>query len=382
MNRPFMKSLFAGTLQTLHDRVLESGFCHTSFGECGDVRCYGNSHYPRDAAECARALALTGAPETALRILQFNMELVGERRYVPHVAAADKSIIHDNIQTDTLAHNVLALEACFNAGAEESELAALYQRMTQLARWLWEDHFHSSHDLLDSGNYNEQGFHGSREPLLDMFSNASCFAMYEALARLAEQIGTAAERTEFAACSARLADGIETHLRDREWNIYRPAVRLSGEFEFPLNWLSFYPVRWYAPDLTPYCNVLDLLWENSCNDWYGLQIPSCEEPGHTYRTMGKVMAVLLSFTARFGQKERLETLLDFIEKTVRKPENIWPEYWFHHDPPDDEYHRWFFSEYKAWTPFVANPDGDHTVDSGNCEQSAVFIAEYLPFISK
>ncbi len=375
---PFLKQLFDGTLQTLNDRVLESGFCHTSFGELGNVRCYGDCHYLRDAAECARALALTGSTDKALRILRFNLDAVpAGRRYFPHAVALDKSIVHDNIQTDTLAHSVLALEACSNAGADKEKIADMYCEMAVFARFLREDRFHLKYGLLDSGNFNEQGFDGSREPLLDIFSNASCFAMYEALSRMADQYGTALDKEQFSQYAAQLAEGIETHLRDKERNIYLPAIRPDGSGEFPLNWLSLYPVRWYAPDLEPYCNVLDMLWKTSCNGWYGIQIPSCEAPGMTFRSMGKVIAVLLSLTARLGQKERFGQLLEFIEKTVRKPDNVWPEYWFHHEPPENEYLRWFFNEYKVWTPFTADPDGDYTVDSGNCEQSAVFITEYL-----
>lgn len=375
---PFLKQLFDGTLQTLNDRVLESGFCHTSFGELGNVRCYGDCHYLRDAAECARALALTGNPEKALRILQFNLESVpAGRRYFPHAVAQDRSIIHDNIQTDTLAHSVLALEACGNAGADGEKISDLYRQMVSYARFLREDRFHAEYDLFDSGNYNEQGFDGSREPLLDIFSNASCFAMYEALARMAVRYGNVSEKEEFGQYACQLASGIEKHLRDPEKNIYRPAIRPDGGGDFPLNWLSLYPVRWYAPDLEPYRNALDLLWESSCNDWYGIRIPSCEPAAMTFRTMGKVVAVMLSLTARLGQIERHRQLLEFIEKTVRKPDDLWPEYWFHHDPPENEYLHWFFNEYKVWTPFSADPEGDYTVDSGNCEQSAVFIIEYL-----
>lgn len=378
--RPFLQSLFDNTLSSLRQRVSADGFCHTSFGELGDVRCYGDSHYPRDAAEAAKALALSGDTATALKILSFHFRHTPPgQRYLPHVLLPSGEIKHNNIQTDTLAHSVLALRCCMEHPQEgtEAALRQLYSRCVTFAQWLWEDRFHQDFSLLDSGNYNEQGFSGSRDPLMDMFSNASCQAMFRALADMAESFGDRKNAILSAECAELLAHGIEKHLFDRENGIYRAAVTMSGKKDFPVNWLSIYPIRWYAPDIKPYLRALDMMWENTANDWGGIKIPTCEPEHLRYRTMGKVMAAMLAVTAAGNEAQRLETLLTFIEKTVRKPENLWPEYWYHHPAPDSEYNRWFFSEFKCWEPFTVNPRGDYTVDSGNCEQSAVFISEIL-----
>ncbi|MBO7741489.1 MAG: hypothetical protein J6S21_02955, partial [Victivallales bacterium] len=172
--RPFLVRLFNGTAAKLQERVNSDGFCHTSFGEQGGVRCYGDSHYPRDAAEAAKALALLGDHELALNVLSFHFRHTPpEQRYLPHVLLPDGSIKHNNIQTDTLAHSAMALASCAEAAArtpvppeKDSRILRLYGECLRFADWLWEDHFHTDYSLLDSGNFNEQGFHGSKEALL------------------------------------------------------------------------------------------------------------------------------------------------------------------------------------------------------------------------
>lgn len=371
-SRPAFDRIFATTLRSLINRVEPDGFCHTSFGECGNVKCYGVRHYLRDASEAARALALTGNVEKALAILQFNFRSVpAGQRHLPHVVNRDGSIQANSIQTDTLPHAVLAIEACAAAAGETAQIAALRDQAIKFADMQWDDHFHAEASLLDSGNYNEQGFAGlRREPLLDLFSNASNYAMCQALAPYGPRFGRRAQL---------LSSGIDSNLLDHTAGVYRAAIRLDGTgVDSPLNWISLYPVRWYRRNLAPYREAYRRLWETTCNDWGGgLLIPCCEEPALSFRTMGKVVAVLLAFAAQTGDDDRLGLLLDFIEKRTVRPAELWPECWFHHPPENpDEYLQWFFSEYRGvWTPFTEDPDGDYTIDSGNCEQSAVFIVE-------
>ena len=54
----FLNALFWGSLKSLADRVDPTGFCQTSYGEENNIKCYGTSHYPRDAAEAAGAAAV------------------------------------------------------------------------------------------------------------------------------------------------------------------------------------------------------------------------------------------------------------------------------------------------------------------------------------
>ena len=65
--------------------------------------------------------------------------------------------------------------------------------------------------------------------------------------------------------------------------------------------------------------------------------------------------------------------------TVRHPENIYPEWWFHHRPADlTGYFKGFLDDYHGlWNAYAEDSDGDYTVDSGNCEQSAVFLQHML-----
>ena len=79
----FLNALFWGSLKSLADRVDPTGFCQTSYGEENNIKCYGTSHYPRDAAEAAGVLASVGLAELGTRILRFSLEHVPEGQEYP-----------------------------------------------------------------------------------------------------------------------------------------------------------------------------------------------------------------------------------------------------------------------------------------------------------
>lgn len=386
-DRPFFDRLYTGTLRSLRDRVRENGFCPTSFGEENGVQTYPECHYPRDAAEAAQVLADTGETEKALRILEFNLHHIPSGQdYIPHVYDSSGGVIHNNLQTDTPAHSALALEllARGNIRTETAErIAALYRSLDRLAGALWRKHFRKEFQLLDSGNFNEQGFGGTREPLLDFFSNAANHAGFRALARIAEKYGDDRAARKHDERAEMLASGIEAHLFDPEENRYSAAITPGGERMKLFNWLSIYPYRFYAGRTDAWECAFERLWNETANDWHGLRIPCCEPPHLSLRTLGKVVAVLMRYCAETGRRTKLAELFSFIETTVRRPADLWPEFWYHHapGPEDSPYFRDLFAHFSGiWVPFTEDPAGDHTVDSGNCEQSAVFCNIFLNYI--
>ena len=167
-SRPFIDKLFAGTLSSLVKRVRPDGFCETCFGELHNVKSYGQTHYPRDSAEAAWALADTGFVNVAMRILSFSLEHIpAGQNYLPHVYDSHGTVLYNNIQTDAFAHVARALLRCHELGANAEEVLRLFEKMNNLAKSLWKNHYHPEFNLLDSGNFNEQGFCGSREPILE-----------------------------------------------------------------------------------------------------------------------------------------------------------------------------------------------------------------------
>ena len=124
---------------------------------------------------------------------------------------------------------------------------------------------------------------------------------------------------------------------------------------------------------------IEWLWNETANDWHGLRIPCCEPPHLSLRTLGKVVAVLMRYCAETGRRAKLAELFSFIETTVRRPADLWPEFWYHHapGPEDSPYFRDLFAHFSGiWVPFTEDPAGDHTVDSGNCEQCSVYLAHF------
>lgn len=386
-DRPFFDRLYLGTLRSLRDRVRENGFCPTSFGEENGIQTYPERHYPRDAAEAAQVLADTGETEKALRILEFNLHHIPSGQdYIPHVYDSSGGVIHNNLQTDTPAHSALALEILARGNLRNEDavrVVTLYHSLDHLADALWRKHFRQEFQLLDSGNFNEQGFGGTREPLLDFFSNAANHAGFRALAGIAKKYDGDRAARKHDERAEMLASGIEAHLFAPEENRYSAAITPGGERMKLFNWLSIYPYRFYAGRTDAWECAFERLWNETANDWHGLRIPCCEPPHLSLRTLGKVVAVLMRYCAETGRRTKLAELFSFIETTVRRPADLWPEFWYHHapGPEDSPYFRDLFAHFSGiWVPFTEDPAGDHTVDSGNCEQCAVFCNIFLNYI--
>jgi len=169
----FLNSLLYGTLKSFADRTDPSGFCQTSYGEVGNVKLYGQTHYPRDTAEAARALADVGLVETAIRILGFTLGHIPKGQYyIPHVYNRDGSIKANTIQIDTPAHVAIALQRCVEIAGTTQRLGELFAGLCAMFDGAWTRHYHEDWRLLDAGNFNEQGFGGSSEPICDLFTNA------------------------------------------------------------------------------------------------------------------------------------------------------------------------------------------------------------------
>jgi len=375
----FLNELYRGTMRSLLDRTRGDGFVQTSFGELNDVKCYGECHYSRDACEAAWVLADQGCLAPAVKILEFTLLNTPQDQYhIVHAFRPDGTPLHNNIQIDTPAHPARALARVLEMGAADASLERLFEILERVFAATREYHHRPEFQLYDSGNYNEQ-LGGGKEPVLDLFTNGAMYAGLLAMARCAELLNRPAASV-YRRQAEELAAGIETRLYDSERNLYRAALRLDGsEWVRPVNWISLYPARWYSGRPDAWHTVSEYLWMHGCNEWNGRSIPSGESDFMAFRTMGKVIGQLLGFAAREKRADRVETLLRFLEETVRKPANLYPEYWLHHLPKRGEspYNDWFFDEFKGiWTSFTDDPNGDYTVDSGNCEQCSVFLAHF------
>lgn len=375
----FLGPLWRGTMQSLLDRTREDGFCQTSFGEENGVKCYGVCHYSRDAAEAAAVLAGQGCTEPAARILDFTLSHIPAGQYfIVHAYRPDGTPLHNKIQIDTPAHPARALARLLETGADDPALPRCFDRLDRVFDDTWSHHFHAAFRLLDSGNYNEQ-LGGGTEPLLDLFTNSAMYAGCLAMAASARRLNRPAAVAERYLERAALLDrGIDRRLYDPAADLYRAALRTDGNTEErPLNWINLYPERWYPGRASAWRHAFEELWRpERCNDWNGLCVPSGETGFMKLRTMGKVIGQLLRFAARSQDDRHLEILLRFLRQTVRRPADLYPEYWLHHlpSPGRSPYLDWFFGEFKGvWNGFTEDPAADYTVDSGNCEQCAVFL---------
>ena len=379
----FLNSLFLGTLKTFADRVDSSGFCQTSYGECGNVKCYGVTHYPRDAAEAGRVLAMVGLYEKARAILDFTLRNIPQgQTYIPHVYNFDGSVRYNTVQVDTPGIVATLLSKLVELQPADDFLNKCYGRLKPIFNETWKTHFHSELNLLDAGNYNEQ-FDGGAEVICDIFTNTAVYAGFKAMAAVAGAFDDPESQSKFDRHANILADGIEKNLHDTEEGFYRTHVTLSNGQAGPIGWHSFYCSRWYPMLPKTLETTFEFLKTTTTLKVGDFNIISCE-PNQEHRILGKIFGRLIGYLAQTGKHELLREHLDFAKKNIRKPANIFPEWWYlTEDKNPAEYWQGFWKKYKGiWTPYDQDIEGDYTVDSGNCEQCAVFLAHMLEDVSK
>lgn len=375
----FFDGLFYGTLATLVNRVDPTGYCQTSYGEEGGIQRYPYTHYPRDTAEAARLLAHCGRPDLALRIISFTLNNCPEKqRYIPHVYRPDGSIQANTVQVDTPGHVALAMRDVLSLLPESREkIRPLYQKLVRLMQTVFEDHWHADWQLLDAGNYNEQGFGGSSNPICDFFSNAAFSAGLRALSTVAREMGDEAAAARMQEQYRQITAGIEKSLYDSKLGRYylmRDAK--DGSPCTTLNWSSLHPQRWYPGHNRVWNPIIDALRETEIN-WAGHNVITGSVSKADIK--GKVFGHLLGVLAQTGRFAMLDDHLGFIRDTVQRPRNVYPEVWnYQRTPPEFEFSIWFEKEYgQVWPAYKDEPDGDYTIDSGNCEQVSVFMTHFL-----
>lgn len=379
----YFNSLFWGTLKTFADRVDSSGFCQTSYGECGNVKCYGVTHYPRDAAEAGRVLAMVGLFDKARAILDFTLRNIPQgQTYIPHVYNFDGSVRYNTIQVDTPGIVATLLSKLLESQPPDDFLKTCYVKLKFLFNETWKTHFHNELNLLDAGNYNEQ-FDGGVEVICDIFTNAAFYAGLKSMAAVAKGFNDNEFQAKFEKQAGILLDGIENNLHDKQDGFYRTHVNLSNGQAGGIDWHSFYCSRWYPMLPKTLENTFEILKEKTTLKISDFNIISCEF-NQDHRILGKVFGRLIGYLATTGKNEILREHLDFAKKTIRKPANIFPEWWYLTENKTlSPYWSDFWKKYAGiWMPYDQDDEGDYTVDSGNCEQCAVFLAHMLEDIAK
>jgi hypothetical protein len=375
----FWNALFYGTLKTFVERVDNTGFCQTSYGEENNIKCYGQRHYPRDASEAARMLADCGFIEPAISIIEFNLRNIPEGQYyIPHVYRRDGSIQANTIQIDTPAHVANALVRCVELTGPTDRLRQLFLKMDEIMEGTWSHHFHPDLNVLDAGNYNEQGFGGGSEPICDLFTNCSMARAMTSMAKMAVEFAMPQKSELYRNHFECLSKGIETTLYDSSKGTYCLKYDLdTGKKDNSLNWMSIYCQRWYEGKPSAWDRSLEILKDTTSLNWDDMRVIT--GLSDNYEVLGKVYAQLLAYLGQTGRMTLLNEHMVFAEKTVRRPSNVFPERWYYRQPePLGEYHQWFFSNFEGiWQAYRDNPNGDYTIDSGNCEQSAVFLCHQV-----
>jgi hypothetical protein len=378
----FFNSLFWGTLKTLADRVDSSGFCYTSYGECGNIKCYGITHYPRDTAEAARVLAMVGLYDKSNAILDFTLKNIPTgQTYIPHVYNFDGSVRANTVQVDTPGIVATALGKLIELQGCSDSLKKKYKKLAFIFRETWKAHFQEKLNLLDAGNYNEQ-FSGGAKAICDIFTNSAFYAGLIVMKAAAKALGDHEAVEENEEKIYKLTQGIEQNLFDEEQGYYRSFIDPDGLENGGLNWHCFYCSRWYPMNSQVMETTFEILRKKTTISVSEFNIISCEM-NQNHEILGKIFGRLIGYLAKTRKIDLLREHLEFARRTIRKPANIFPEWWYLTEQKNpSEYWKGFWTKNKdIWRPYDQYPEGDCTVDSGNCEQSSVFLAHMLEDIS-
>ena len=145
------------------------------------------------------------------------------------------------------------------------------------------------------------------------------------------------------------------------------------------NWIILYCRRWYEGRPEAWERAYAELLSDTAIRWDDHTLVTGETPGRRFMLLGKFFAQQLGYFAGTGREAELRDGLCFLEESVRRPFNLYPEWWFHHRPEKlSGYIRDFLADHRElWCAYAEDPAGDYTVDSGNCEQTAVFLQHML-----
>ena len=229
--------------------------------------------------------------------------------------------------------------------------------------------------MFDAGNYNEAGFEGSSEALVEIYTNGIMEAGYRAMSWMAENFGES-ESIRYAEFARTLEESIEGHFAGEPGQGYWNGIKWpTCEKIEMLNWLPLLARHWHKGNPADMDKLWGQLKEKTSIDWGGMRVVTCEVPRDQYKLVGRIYASQMAFFVETGRLNELKSLIEFASKTITHPLNLFPEWWFHHRPENPrgclkasiEHHSGFYESY------CDNPDGDYTYDSGNCEQCACFL---------
>jgi hypothetical protein len=340
------------------------------------------THYPRDTAEAARVLAMVGLFEKANAILEFTLSHIPQgQTYIPHVYNPDGSVRANTVQVDTPGIVATALGKLVELQGCNDSLKRKYDRLAFIFRETWKTHFHEKLNLLDAGNYNEQ-FSGGSKLICDIFTNSAFYAGLTAMNTVAKAFGDHDAVEENKEKMRKLTKGIEQNLFDEEQGVYRSFIDPMGLEIGELNWHCFYCSRWYSMRPQAMEKMFEILRSKTTLKIGPFNIISCEM-NQDHEILGKIFSRLIGYLAQTGKLDLLREHLNFARRTIRKPANVFPEWWYlTRQKNPSEYWKGFWKENKdIWKPYDEDPDGDYTVDSGNCEQCSVFLAHMIEDIS-
>jgi hypothetical protein len=123
-------------------------------------------------------------------------------------------------------------------------------------------------------------------------------------------------------------------------------------------------------------NNFNLLQDRTTISWDRFNVISLDPD--KVGIVGKAFGHLLGYLAETGKVQMLSQHLNFARHTIRRPINVYPEWWYY-QPLGRSHEYWdgFWQKYKGiWEAWTVDPEGDYTVDSGNCEQVSVFLGHF------
>ncbi len=370
--------LIRSTILLQHDRVNAEGHIYESVGEINGASRYSSLMFPRTVGEAAYPMCAMGMADEVIRFYKYLLDSVPESdEYWPHTIRPGKQIASRHVQVDISADLIYGFVHLWLFTGDEALVDRFFPMLDQRAKTIMERHFHEQFGLVDSGNYNEQ-YGGTKETLCEIFTNMVTLKAYEMMAYMLETLGRDEPARWYRDYADKIKKGITTYLVDKDHGGFYSGFYLASGEKVPTNWSCCYATRyhdWVDADLIE--QTYDRVLRSSMGSFKGYEI--WFGGGRQMETTAKCTGWRCGYLASEGRFLELNEELDFLADCTVQPKDIVGEHYRVAGPREFPYVRFGgqLDRQYYWVGYRDEPDGDYTVDSGNGEQTIMFLEDLI-----
>lgn len=369
--------LIRSTMLLQHDRVNPAGHLYESVGEINGASRYSSLMYPRTVGEAVYPMCAMGMTNDVIRFYDYMYKVVpAESPYWPHTMRPG-AVASTNVQVDISADVLCGFVYLWLFTGDEALVNRFFPMLDKRAKLIMERHFHEKSGLVDSGNYNEQ-YGGTKETLCEIFTNMITLKAYELAAYMLQQLGRDQEAEWYRDYAVKIKKGIQTYLTDKETGGFYAGFYLASGKKIPTDWSCSYATRYHDwVDESTADKTYNLVLRNSMGSFLGREV--WFGGGRIMETTTKCTGWRCGYLADTGRLLELNEELRFLADFTVQPKDILAEHYRISGEREYPYVRFGgkLDRRYYWVGYRNEPNGDYTIDSGNGEQTVMFLEDFI-----